>query len=58
MTGNNSSEAVFVPGFTTTGFDVASGWGTIDASRFVPDLVAATHAQNGTTPSSARRPTR
>ncbi|MBW0010676.1 MAG: S8 family serine peptidase, partial [Pseudonocardiales bacterium] len=50
VTGNNSmtSGAVPVPGFTaTTGFDVASGWGTIDASTFVPALVAAVRAQNG-----------
>jgi hypothetical protein len=34
-----------LPGFTAArGFDVASGWGTIDASRFVPSLVAATRA--------------
>src|SRR5262249_15507383 len=34
---------VLVPGFTAApGFDVASGWGTIDASKFVPSLVAAT----------------
>ena len=34
---------VLVPGFTAgPGFDVASGWGTIDASKFVPALVAAT----------------
>ena len=26
------------------GFDVASGWGTVDASTFVPALVAATRA--------------
>jgi subtilase family serine protease len=36
---------VLVPGFTAgPGFDVASGWGTIDASRFVPALVAGTLA--------------
>ena len=36
-----------VPGFTAgRGFDVASGWGTINASRFVPSLVAATRAEN------------
>jgi subtilase family serine protease len=36
---------VLVPGFTAgPGFDVASGWGTIDASTFVPALVAATQA--------------
>ena len=35
-----------VPGFTAgKGFDVATGWGTIDASRFVPALVAAVRAQ-------------
>jgi subtilase family serine protease len=34
---------VLVPGFTAgPGFDVASGWGTIDASKFVPALVGAT----------------
>ena len=36
---------ILVQGFTAgPGFDVASGWGTIDASRFVPALVAATEA--------------
>lgn len=41
--GNNSAPGV--PGFTAArGFDVASGWGTINASRFVPSLVAATRA--------------
>jgi subtilase family serine protease len=50
VSGNNSvtdpnTGKVLVPGFTAgPGFDVASGWGTIDASRFVPALVAATHA--------------
>jgi subtilase family serine protease len=43
--GNNSAPAV--PGFfAAKGFDVASGWGTIDASRFVPSLVTATRAEN------------
>jgi subtilase family serine protease len=38
--GNNSTPKV--PGFTAAkGFDVASGWGTINASKFVPSLVAA-----------------
>jgi subtilase family serine protease len=49
VTGNNSmtSQTAPLPGFAaTTGFDVASGWGTIDASRFVPELVAARRAQN------------
>lgn len=55
-TGSNSTTAgaALVPGFpATAGFDVASGWGTIDASRFVPALVAAVHAQNG--PDAPRR---
>jgi hypothetical protein len=43
--GNNSSPKV--PGFVAgPGFDVASGWGTINASRFVPSLVAATRQGN------------
>lgn len=46
VSGNNSvtdGSTVIVPGFTaSTGFDVASGWGTINAARFVPSLVAAT----------------
>jgi hypothetical protein len=34
-----------IPGFTAVkGFDVASGWGTVNAARFVPSLVAATRA--------------
>ena len=46
VSGNNSvidpSGKVVVQGFTAArGFDVASGWGTVDASRFVPALVAA-----------------
>ena len=46
VSGNNSvidpsTGNVLVPGFTAApGFDVASGWGTVDASRFVPALVA------------------
>jgi subtilase family serine protease len=44
--GNNSVTSggtVLVPGFSAgRGFDVASGWGTIDAARFVPSLVSAT----------------
>jgi subtilase family serine protease len=48
--GNNSvttpdGKTVLVPGFTAAkGFDVASGWGTINAARFVPSLAAATTA--------------
>ncbi|HEX4225178.1 MAG TPA: hypothetical protein VHZ97_22635 [Pseudonocardiaceae bacterium] len=49
VSGNNSvinGTTVTMPGFTATkGFDVATGWGTIDASRFVPALVGAVRAQ-------------
>jgi subtilase family serine protease len=46
VSGNNSvidpGGKVVVQGFTAArGFDVASGWGTVDASKFVPALVAA-----------------
>src|SRR6185437_14082922 len=50
VSGNNSvidpkTGQVLVQGFTAApGFDVASGWGTVDASTFVPALVAATRA--------------
>jgi len=50
VSGNNS--ATHVPGFSAAqGFDVASGWGTINAATFVPSLVAATRAngQDGAT---------
>jgi subtilase family serine protease len=51
VSGNNSAEndsgQVTVPGFTASkGFDVASGWGTINAAKFVPNLVAATKASH------------
>jgi subtilase family serine protease len=52
VSGNNSvtnptTGQVLVPGFTAgPGFDVASGWGTVDASKFVPALVAATAGSN------------
>ena len=52
VSGNNSvidpkTGKVLVRGFTAApGFDVASGWGTIDASTFVPALVAATRASD------------
>lgn len=40
-----------VPGFSGfsagPGFDVASGWGTVDASTFVPALVTAVRAEHG-----------
>jgi subtilase family serine protease len=43
VSGNNSSASV--PGFAAAkGFDVASGWGTVNASRFVPSLVTVTRA--------------
>ncbi len=49
VSGNNSvidsSGDVLVPGFTAArGFDVASGWGTVDAAEFGPALVAGTRA--------------
>jgi subtilase family serine protease len=50
--GNNSvttpdGKTVIVPGFTAgKGFDVASGWGALDAARFVPALAAATAASH------------
>lgn len=40
--GNNSFNGV--TGFAAAkGFDIVSGWGTIDAAKFVPSLVAALH---------------
>jgi subtilase family serine protease len=46
VTGNDSTPKV--PGFAAAkGFDVASGWGTVNASQFVPSLVAATKAERG-----------
>ncbi|MGH3421697.1 MAG: hypothetical protein ACRDOD_19145, partial [Streptosporangiaceae bacterium] len=45
--GNDSfdNHGKVIPGFTAAkGFDVASGWGTVSAPRFVPSLVAATRA--------------
>jgi subtilase family serine protease len=50
--GNNSvttpnGKTVIVRGFTAAkGFDVASGWGTVNAARFVPSLAAATAASH------------
>jgi subtilase family serine protease len=50
--GNNSvttpdGETVIVPGFTAgPGFDVASGWGALNAAGFVPALAAATVASH------------
>ena len=50
--GNNSvttpdGKTVIVPGFTAAkGFDVASGWGAINAAKFVPGLAAATAASH------------
>jgi subtilase family serine protease len=52
VTGNNSvttpdGKTVLVRGFTAAkGFDVASGWGTINAAKFVPSLAAATAASD------------
>jgi subtilase family serine protease len=40
--GNNSFNGV--TGFSAAkGFDIVSGWGTVDAAKFVPSLVAALH---------------
>jgi subtilase family serine protease len=40
--GNNSFNGV--TGFAAAkGFDIVSGWGTLDAAKFVPSLVAALH---------------
>src|SRR5262249_58292498 len=40
-------KTVIVPGFTAgRGFDVASGWGALNAARFVPALAAATAASH------------
>lgn len=50
VSGNDSSTVgnTTVPGFTAgPGFDVATGWGTVDASRFVPAIVQATRAEHG-----------
>jgi subtilase family serine protease len=49
VSGNNSVTTkdgrVLVPGFAAApGFDVVSGWGTINAAKFVPALAAATEA--------------
>ena len=58
--GNNSvivNGKVTVPGFhATKGFDVATGWGTINAAKFVPALVAAVKAahENGGARAQAR----
>jgi hypothetical protein len=57
--GNDSLETpsgrkVLVLGYTATrGFDVASGWGTVNAARFVPSLV--TETQRLDAEASARR---
>jgi subtilase family serine protease len=43
----HDGRTVIVRGFTAAkGFDVASGWGTINAARFVPSLAAATAASH------------
>jgi subtilase family serine protease len=48
--GNNNFGSI--PGYTAVpGYDVASGWGSIDASLFVPALAKAT--KNNTTPKDA-----
>jgi len=53
VSGNNSvidpnTGKVLVQGFTAApGFDVASGWGTVDASKFVPKLIPAGACRGG-----------
>lgn len=52
--GNNTFDrgGIDVPGYTAgPGYDVASGWGSVDASRFVPALAKA--AQNNPMPEQA-----
>jgi hypothetical protein len=45
---SGSNSVTSVPGLPARpGFDVATGWGTVDASTFVPALVAATRAVRG-----------
>ncbi|MFJ6214244.1 Ig-like domain-containing protein [Streptomyces sp. NPDC092296] len=45
VTGNNTYKTV--PGYyAAPGYDVASGWGTVDASKFVPALASAAAAGN------------
>lgn len=45
---SGDNDAPPVPGFTAgPGFDVATGWGTLDASKFVPALVAAVRGPQG-----------
>jgi hypothetical protein len=51
VTGHNSvitsDGKTVVPGFTAgRGFDVATGWGALNAARFVPALAAATAASH------------
>ncbi|GIH19803.1 hypothetical protein Raf01_79750 [Rugosimonospora africana] len=44
--GNNTFNrgGIYVPGYTAVaGYDVATGWGTVDAAKFVPALAKATH---------------
>ncbi|GAA5200462.1 hypothetical protein GCM10023322_78410 [Rugosimonospora acidiphila] len=44
-TGNNTfnRSGIYVPGYTAApGYDVVSGWGTVDAAKFVPSLASAT----------------
>ena len=51
-----SGSTTVVPGFSAAkGFDVASGWGTIDASKFVPAVVAASRAAHGSAQREAAR---
>jgi subtilase family serine protease len=51
-----SNNKVLVPGFTATkGFDVVTGWGTVDASTFVPAVVRASRDAHGAAQREAAR---
>jgi subtilase family serine protease len=58
VSGDNSvtsGSTVLVPGFTAgRGFDVATGWGTVQAGAFVPALVAASRTEHGPGTSQAQ----
>lgn len=42
--GNNSNATAHVTGYAATpGWDAATGWGTPDAAKLLPDLIAAMH---------------
>lgn len=56
--GNNTFDrgGIDVPGYSAApGYDVASGWGTVDASRFVPALANASRGNNPLTTQAAQQ---